>query len=105
MYYVRSMPFSVRLDLETERLIARLARERGLSRSHVVREAVAVYGAAADEGASVHERFKRAIGMVDSGGRQLSTQSGRKVKAILEAKRRGENPRGHRSTRGRPRPK
>ena len=94
------MPFSVRLDPETERLIVRLAREARVSRSHVVREAVVAYGADNSKGESAYDRFKRTIGMVDSGGLQLSTESGEKVRAILKAKS-GKGSRRYRSPRRR----
>jgi predicted transcriptional regulator len=38
------MPFSLRLDPETEALLRRLAKARGRSKSAVVREAVEHYG-------------------------------------------------------------
>jgi hypothetical protein len=87
-YNTEPMPFSVRLDPETERLIAALARATGTTRSHVVREAVSAYGSKrAPKGECAYDRFKEFIGRFDSGGQELATDSGPKVRALLEAKR------------------
>ena len=89
------MPFSLRLDPETESRIRLLSALTGRSKSQVVREAVAQY--APDEqplsGDSTLDRMKPYIGVVRTGGRNLSGDSHRKYRALLQKK--------HRATRAR----
>ena len=44
------MPVSVRLDAKTERLVNRLARQRGQTKSEVIREAIKVLAGNEDGG-------------------------------------------------------
>jgi hypothetical protein len=81
------MPFSMRLDPQTEAMIERLARSRGTSRSSVVREAVAQYASAADVRTTAYERLEPLIGVVRSGRSDLSRQTGRKFTGLLKARR------------------
>jgi predicted DNA-binding protein len=81
------MPFSVRLDPETESMIDRLARESGKSRSFVVREAVVRYVSAVDSEKSAYERLKPLVGASRSGRRDGSQQTGRKFGALLKQQR------------------
>jgi Arc/MetJ-type ribon-helix-helix transcriptional regulator len=81
------MPFSVRLDRETEAMIDRLAREKGTSRSSVVREAVAQYASVVDDGTTAYERLKPLIGIIRSGRGDLSQDTGRKFTELLKNKR------------------
>ena len=87
------MPFSLRLDSATEAKIRRLARATGRSKSAVVREAVTQYGAnepseAGDE-SSVLERLRPFLGVVATGGAELSTDTHAKYRAGLTRTRRG----------------
>jgi predicted transcriptional regulator len=81
------MPFSVRLDPETESMIDRLARSSGKSRSFVVREAVVRYASIVDTDTSAYERLQPLIGAIRSGRRDLSQQTGRKFTALLKRRR------------------
>ena len=81
------MPFSVRLDRETEAMIDRLAREKGTSRSSVVREAVAQYASVVDDRTTAYERLKPLIGISRSGRGDLSQDTGRKFTELLKNKR------------------
>ena len=81
------MPFSVRLDPQTEAVIERLARSSGKSRSSVVREAVARYVSVADAETTAYEKLQPLIGVVRSGRRDLSQQTGHKFTALLKARR------------------
>jgi hypothetical protein len=85
------MPFSLRLDPETEAMIRRLARATGRSRSAVVREAMARYGAvedaAAPAGASTFDRLGSVVGIVKTGGADLSVNTHAKFRARLKADR------------------
>jgi predicted DNA-binding protein len=81
------MPFSLRLDEETERAIDYLARQSGRSRASVVREAVAHYAAAADEGMTAYDKLRPLIGVVKSGRTDLSQRTGRTFTALLRQQR------------------
>jgi metal-responsive CopG/Arc/MetJ family transcriptional regulator len=83
------MPFSLRLDDDTEERIDRLARERGTSRAAVVREAVARYAEEADGSVALVERLKPFIGVIGSGRSDLSSQTGRRFTALVKASRSG----------------
>jgi len=89
------MPFSVRLDDRTEALIDRLARRTGRSRSAIVREAVALYGASTDDPRSAFEKLEPIVGVVHSGRGDLSRDTGRRFTALLKEKqaRRARRPR------------
>jgi len=86
------MPFSLRLDRDTETRIRRLSAETGCSRASVVREAVACYAATRDSqsvaGASAYDRLKPFIGSVSSGGANLSTGTHSKYREGLRRKHR-----------------
>ena len=82
------MPASFRLDPDTEAVLERLARTREVSKSQIVREAVAAYGAQLESiGArpTLHERLKSSIGKFPTGGLNLSVDSGEKFAALLRA--------------------
>jgi predicted DNA-binding protein len=86
------MPFSLRLDPETESRIRRLSALTGRSKSQVVREAVAQY--APDEeprpsGDSAFERLRPYLGVVRTGGRNYSRDTHRKYRALLRKSHRG----------------
>ena len=91
------MPFSLRLDPDTEARIRRLSADTGRSRSAVVREAVAQYSAMREADArrpdSAYERLKPFIGVVSTGGRNLSTDTHAKYRALLQHKHRAKRPR------------
>ena len=86
------MPFSLRLDRETEAKIRRLAGASGQSKSAVVREAIAHYeseGSAAKRSTpSAFESLKPYIGQVRTEGRQLSRDTHAKYRAAVQRKHR-----------------
>jgi predicted DNA-binding protein len=90
------MPFSLRLDPDTEARIRRLSAETGRSRSAVVREAVADYAASRDASASIaataFDRLKR-YGTVNSGGMDYSVDTHQKYREALLRKRRAKRSR------------
>jgi predicted DNA-binding protein len=90
------MPFSLRLDPETEAALRRLARATGLSRSVIVREAVAQYGTekanAVTPPDSALDRVRPFAGIVSSGG-QYSTDTHTKYRAALRRKQRARRSR------------
>jgi len=91
------MPFSVRLDPETEAKIRQLAAATRRSKSDVVREAVAQYVPDADParlpGQTAFDRLKPFIGSVASGGANLSRDTHTKYRALLRRKHGGRRPR------------
>jgi predicted DNA-binding protein len=91
------MPFSLRLDSRTEGKIRRIARTTGLSKSAVVREAVEQYGnapkPAAAAGETALDRLRAVVGLVDTGGAELSTDTHAKYRASLATKHRDRRPR------------
>jgi predicted DNA-binding protein len=84
------MPFSLRLDRETEAKIRRLTAATGRSKSEVVREAVAHYApdgvADASDGGSAFDRLKPFIGIVGTGGAHYSKDTHAKYRAALQRK-------------------
>jgi predicted DNA-binding protein len=92
------MPFSLRLDPETEARIRRLVSKTGWPKSSVVREAIAHYAndiesSTASAKPSAFDRLRPYLGVVDSGGAQLSTDTHAKYRALLRRKARGRRPR------------
>ena len=90
------MPFSVRLDPNTESRIRQLSMLTGRSKSQVVREAVAQYtpdSGARPQAESTFDRLKSYIGVIRTGGRNYSTGTHRKYRALLQKKHRARRPR------------
>lgn len=91
------MPFSLRLDPETEARIRRLTARTGRSKSQVVREAVAHY-AAETEGAeapaeTAYDRLKPYIGVVNTRGADYSQNTHEKYREVLRRKHRARRAR------------
>ena len=89
------MPTSIRLDAETETLLERLASKRRQTKSDVVRDSIALLADAEKKGAppaGAYGKVAHLIGVADSGGQQLSENSGRRVRDLL-AKKHGRRPR------------
>jgi hypothetical protein len=85
------MPMSVRLDARTERLLNRLARAKGQTKSEVVRDAIERLAReeASDKAASgPYEAIAHLIGCADSGGAGLSERTGEKFRTLLRERRR-----------------
>jgi Arc/MetJ-type ribon-helix-helix transcriptional regulator len=79
---------TVRLDVRTEAALKRLTLQRGQTKSEVIRDAIARLAEEKGEQVSAYHRLQPFIGVVDSGGRQLSEKTGEKLSEILEEKRR-----------------
>lgn len=86
---------TVRLDTRTETTLKRLADRRGQSRSDVIRDAIAYLAEAeeAGEDISAYARLRPFAGIADSGGMQLSMQTGRGLRQLLEARSRARRAR------------
>ncbi len=82
------MPFSLRLDPETESRIRRLSTLTGQSKSQIVREAVARYSpdeqSPSGDADSTFDRVKSYVGVVRTGGRNLSKDTHRKYRGLLQ---------------------
>lgn len=73
---------TVRLDTATEALLQRLATSRGLTKSDVIRDAIAKL-AEEEEGLSAYHWLQPFVGIVDSGGQQLSRNTGQRLRTLL----------------------
>ena len=86
------MPLTVRVDTKTERLIERLARKRGRTKSEVVRDAIGVLVRQEVEGRDKAERpyetIRDLIGIVQGGPANLSMHTGAQFRQLVSAKRR-----------------
>ena len=91
------MPFSLRLDPETEAIIRRLSVGTARSKSQVVRDAVAHYAAErhlpdAGEQSTV-ARLKAFIGTISTGGANYSKNTHRKYRDLITQKHRARRAR------------
>jgi predicted DNA-binding protein len=90
------MPFSLRLDPDTEARIRVLAKSTNRSKSAVVREAMAQYAAAEIRelraARTALDRLQSFVGIVST-GHQHSTDTHLKYRSSLERKHRGRRPR------------
>jgi Ribbon-helix-helix protein, copG family len=76
---------SVRIDARTAALVKRVARERGLSKSEVVRMALATFRKQYEQSSGVPPSVALAhlIGSYDSGGMNLSERTGERFAQML----------------------
>jgi Arc/MetJ-type ribon-helix-helix transcriptional regulator len=80
------MTTSVRMDSETERLLDSLARERGSTKSEVVREAVRLVAQKARRRRRLprpYDLFRGVIGSVRGGPSDLSERTGNRFRQLL----------------------
>ncbi len=75
---------TVRLDIKTETALKRLTVKRRQTRSEVVREAVTRLADEEEKPRSAYQRLQAFVGVVDSGGKQLSTETGKRLRELLE---------------------
>jgi len=90
------MALSVRLDAKTESLIGRLARKRQQTKSEVIRDAIGVLAKQAEKGNEqkrTYDLVAHLIGCVDSGGANLSQNTGEKFSKLLREKARARHSR------------
>jgi Arc/MetJ-type ribon-helix-helix transcriptional regulator len=84
---------TVRLDPATRASLERLVEQRGQTRSEVIRDAIAhLAGEDREGGLSAFDRLRPFVGIADSGGRQLSRETGRRFRELLEEKRHARRP-------------
>jgi Arc/MetJ-type ribon-helix-helix transcriptional regulator len=75
---------TVRLDIKTETALKRLSVRRGQTRSEVIREAITRLAEEEAEPRSAYQRLEAFVGTVDSGGQQLSTETGKRLSELLK---------------------
>ncbi len=81
-------PMSIRLDDETRRTIARLARARRRSQSEVVREAIDALLERAPAARRPWDSWREVVGIARSSSGTLSEHTGRKFAELLAARKR-----------------
>jgi hypothetical protein len=89
------MPLTVRVDVKTERLLQRLARKRGRTKSEIIRDAIGVLaqGAEAQEkNERPYDKVRDLIGSVHGGPANLSSRTGELFRRVLASHQR----KGHR---------
>lgn len=90
------MPLTVRLDPKTERALNALARRRRMSRSEIVREALAQYDAGTDSGKTrggAYDAWLDVIGVVNLGVRRPERTTGEQFGAIVREQARARRAR------------
>jgi Ribbon-helix-helix protein, copG family len=86
------MTLSVRLDEKTKRRLSRAARDRRISQSEIVRQAIDAFlnNGAANEGVSLYHKMKHLIGSVKGGPPDLSERHSEYFyEYLLDKKRKG----------------
>lgn len=85
------MPLTVRVDTKTERLIERLARKRGRTKSEVIREAIGILARTTEEqekSERPYDALRDLIGSVHGGPSDLSVRTGEQFRRVLSVRRR-----------------
>jgi len=85
------MPLTVRVDVKTERLLQRLARKRGRTKSEVIRDAIGVLARQVEVQEATerpYEKIQDLIGTVRGGPPHLSERTGEVFRRLLSARRR-----------------
>jgi Arc/MetJ-type ribon-helix-helix transcriptional regulator len=80
-------PVTFRLDPKTRRLIAHVARRKGISNSEVIRRALNSWPEFTESAVSPYEQVADLIGVVQGGNPRRSEKSGAQFRRILAAKR------------------
>lgn len=81
-------PVTLRLKKETRLKIARIARRRRVSSSHVIREAIDALVERTDAATSPYDSIADLVGVVDGGDPKRSQDTGRRFAELLKARRR-----------------
>ena len=80
-------PVTLRLDKGTRDRIASIAREKRVTASDVIREAIAAWVAEHETIAAPYDSAVDLIGVVHGGNPNRSTQAGRQLKELLKSRR------------------
>ena len=81
-------PLTLRLDEKTRQRIARIARRKQLSKSEVIRRAIAAWAEHQEPAGAPYQAMADLIGVVRGGNPKRSEQTGRTFTKLLK-KRRG----------------
>lgn len=96
------MALSVRLDPGTEKLVERLAPQRGQSKSEVIRDAIGILAkdeTGADGKKRPYDLVAHLIACVRGGPPDLSVRTGEKfARLLMERRKRRRDPRGCRTS-------
>jgi hypothetical protein len=81
---------NIRIDADTAALLKRIARERGMTKAEVVRQALAALRekSASSAGPRPYDRIAHLIGSWHSGGMNLSERTSKKFARLLKERRR-----------------
>jgi predicted DNA-binding protein len=77
---------TIRLDAKTEMALKRLSKRRGQTGAEVVREAVARLAEEEKSVLSAFDRLRPFIGVIEGGDPNLSKETGKRVRELLEKK-------------------
>jgi Arc/MetJ-type ribon-helix-helix transcriptional regulator len=80
-------PVTLRLDKETRERIAQIARQKRVSASEVIREAIEAWVEHQERTATPYNSVIDLIGVVHGGNPGRSTQAGRRLKELLKSRR------------------
>ena len=84
---VVASPITLRIDAETRRRLARLARRNGMSTSAVIRDAIDAWVGRADHSGSPYDVVADLIGVVHGGNPSRSLDIGRRLTSQLRERR------------------
>jgi len=85
------MPLTVRVDLKTERLLERLARKRGRTKSEVIRDAIGILAKSVEAEEKMehpYDKIRDLIGSVHGGPADLSERTGEAFRRLVAGRRR-----------------
>ena len=80
-------PITLRLDEETRRRVARIAKRKRTTTSSILREAVKTWVEQEESALTPYERTKHLIGIVHGGDPGRSERGGRWITQMLKARR------------------
>lgn len=81
-------PISLRLDERTRLRVERIARQRKVPASHILREAIERWVEREEGGMSPYESIKDLIGVARGGDTALSKNTGKRFTELLKARQR-----------------
>lgn len=85
------MPLTVRVDNKTERLLERLARQRGKTKSELIRDAIGVLAKSAEnqeQARRPYDKVKDLLGSAHGGPANLSQRTGATFRRMLAERHR-----------------
>jgi predicted DNA-binding protein len=80
-------PVTLRLDKHTRERVASIAREKRITASEVIREAIEAWVTRHEAVAAPYETAADLVGVVHGGDAKRSSETGRQFKTMLKARR------------------